>query len=54
MGMCSVKDTKSMNYCLNKTILENKMALFQLSGKKIGQITHSSICDGINNTQMYT
>ena len=51
MGVCNIKDTKSMNYCLNKT-LKNKMALFSIVWKTIGQITHLSICDGIDDTQM--
>ena len=33
--------------------LANKMALFSIVWKKIGQITHLSICNGINDTQVY-
>ena len=33
--------------------LEKKMTLFLIIWKKIGQIIHLSICDGINDTQMY-
>ena len=29
------------------------MALFSIAWKKIGQITHLSICDGIDDIQMY-
>ena len=51
MGICSVKDTKGMNYCLNETF-KNTMALFPIVWK-IGQITHLLICDGIDDTQTY-
>ena len=30
------------------------MALFSIVWEKIGQITHLSICDGIDDIQMYT
>ena len=50
MGVCSVKDTRSMNYCPN---LENEMTLFSIVRKKIGQITDLLICDGIDDTPMY-
>ena len=33
--------------------LENKMACFSTVWKNIGQITHLSICDGIDNAQMF-
>ena len=55
MGVCSVGDTKSVNYCLNETFREKNDIIFNHL-EKIGQITHLLSCDGINgidDAQMY-
>ena len=48
MGVCSVKDTKSMNYCLNETLRELNDIIFNCLDK-IRQITHLPICNRIDN-----
>ena len=42
-----------MNYCLNGTFIEQNGIIFNHL-EKIDQITHLLICDGINDTQIYT
>ena len=52
MGLCSVKDTNSMNHCLNETFREQNGIIFNRL-ETVGQITHLSFCDGIDDTEMY-